>query len=66
MLFFLAFSVFYNIVITYESKQTVGENIDCAQLLRENRIALDTGPFLKLYPHVHGTDGFFAAVFARG
>ena len=25
-------------------------------------IALDTGPALKLLPHVHGCDGFFAAV----
>jgi len=24
------------------------------------------GPYLRLYPHVHGTDGFFAAVLERG
>jgi 16S rRNA (cytosine967-C5)-methyltransferase len=28
-------------------------------------IALDTGPRLRLWPHVHGTDGFFAAAFER-
>ena len=28
-------------------------------------IALDTGPLLKLYPHRHGCDGFFAAVLER-
>jgi 16S rRNA (cytosine967-C5)-methyltransferase len=26
---------------------------------------LDTGNYLKLLPHLHGTDGFFAAVFER-
>ena len=28
-------------------------------------IALDTGPTLKLMPHLHGCDGFFAAVLER-
>ena len=28
-------------------------------------IALDTGPYLELLPHRHGTDGFFAAVLER-
>ena len=28
-------------------------------------IALDTGPTLKLFPHLHGCDGFFAAVLER-
>ena len=35
-----------------------------AELARAN-IALDTGPALKLLPHVHGCDGFFAAVLTR-
>jgi 16S rRNA (cytosine967-C5)-methyltransferase len=26
---------------------------------------LDTGKYLKLLPHLHGTDGFFAAVFEK-
>jgi 16S rRNA (cytosine967-C5)-methyltransferase len=26
---------------------------------------VDTGKYLKLLPHLHGTDGFFAAVFER-
>ncbi len=29
------------------------------------QIALDTGPTLKLLPHLHGCDGFFAAVLSR-
>lgn len=31
----------------------------------EQKIALDMQDYLKLYPHVHQTDGFFAAVFER-
>jgi 16S rRNA (cytosine967-C5)-methyltransferase len=37
----------------------------CNELLAAQRIALDTGTHLRLWPHLHGTDGFFAAVFAR-
>lgn len=39
--------------------------LSCRELLAAQRIALDTGPRLRLWPHVHGTDGFFAAVFQR-
>ena len=39
--------------------------LSCAELLAAQRIALDTGPSLRLWPHRHGTDGFFAAAFAR-
>jgi 16S rRNA (cytosine967-C5)-methyltransferase len=28
-------------------------------------IALETGEYLRLLPHLHGTDGFFAAAMAR-
>ena len=35
------------------------------QVLAEQRIALDMGDYLKMLPHKHGTDGFFAAVFER-
>ena len=37
----------------------------CAELLAAQRIALDTGERLRLAPHLHGTDGFFAAAFER-
>ena len=33
--------------------------------LAQQRIELDTGEYLRLAPHVHGTDGFFAALLAR-
>ena len=35
-----------------------------AELARAG-ITLDTGPMLRLYPHRHGCDGFFAAVLER-
>ena len=37
-----------------------------ADVLKKERIELDTGPYLELWPHRHGTDGFFGAVFGRG
>ena len=36
-----------------------------AEELARAGIALDTGPMLRLYPHRHGCDGFFAAVLER-
>lgn len=41
------------------------EPLDCARLLAAQRIELDTGPRLRLWPHLQGTDGFFAAAFTR-
>ncbi len=38
---------------------------DAAAELARARIALDTGPLLKLLPHRHGCDGFFAAILER-
>jgi 16S rRNA (cytosine967-C5)-methyltransferase len=39
--------------------------LSCAELLAAQRITLDPGPRLRLWPHLHGTDGFFAAAFER-
>ena len=39
--------------------------LDCAALLREQRIPLDTGEHLALLTHRHRTDSFFAAAMAR-
>jgi 16S rRNA (cytosine967-C5)-methyltransferase len=36
-----------------------------AQELARLHIELDTGEYLQLLPHKHGTDGFFAAMFER-
>jgi 16S rRNA (cytosine967-C5)-methyltransferase len=39
--------------------------LSCSALLADQRIALDTGERLRLWPHRHATDGFFAAAFER-
>jgi 16S rRNA (cytosine967-C5)-methyltransferase len=39
--------------------------LSCRDLLAAQRIDIDTGARLRLWPHVHGTDGFFAAAFQR-
>jgi 16S rRNA (cytosine967-C5)-methyltransferase len=41
------------------------KELSCAELLATQRIPLDTGARLRLWPHRHGTDGFFAAAFER-
>jgi 16S rRNA (cytosine967-C5)-methyltransferase len=38
---------------------------DASAELKRANVALDTGPMLRLYPHVHGCDGFFAAILER-
>jgi 16S rRNA (cytosine967-C5)-methyltransferase len=35
------------------------------EVLAQQNISLDTGRYLKLLPHLHHTDGFFAAVFEK-
>ena len=35
------------------------------EVLRQQKIALETGDYLELRPHLHETDGFFAAVMER-
>ncbi len=39
--------------------------IPANEVLAQQQINLDTGKYLKLLPHLHGTDGFFAAVFEK-
>jgi 16S rRNA (cytosine967-C5)-methyltransferase len=39
--------------------------LSCRELLASQRIALDCGERLRLWPHRHGCDGFFAAAFQR-
>ncbi len=39
--------------------------VPAGEILAQQHIALDTGSYLKLFPHLHQTDGFFAAVFER-
>ncbi len=39
--------------------------LSCTELLATQRIAVETGERLRLWPHRHGTDGFFAAAFEK-
>lgn len=39
--------------------------LNCSELLAQQKIPLDTGEFLRLYPEQHQTDGFFAAALKR-
>lgn len=39
--------------------------LNCADVLAARGIRLDTGNALCLFPHLHGTDGFFATVMER-
>ena len=39
--------------------------VSCAEILKDQGITLDTGENLRLFPHLHHTDGFFAAAFER-
>lgn len=39
--------------------------IPAHEVLTQQHIELNTGDYLKLLPHLHGTDGFFAAVFEK-
>jgi 16S rRNA (cytosine967-C5)-methyltransferase len=39
--------------------------LDCEQLLLRHDIRIDCGARLRLLPHRHGTDGFFAAAFEK-
>jgi 16S rRNA (cytosine967-C5)-methyltransferase len=39
--------------------------LSCAELFAAQRIPLDTGERLRLFPHLHATDGFYAAAFVK-
>lgn len=54
-----------NIVGRFLDENTSFRLVPCAGILAQQRIELDTGDFLQLRPHVHATDGFFAAVIER-
>lgn len=39
--------------------------VPAKEILAQSKISLDTGDYCRLYPHRHGTDGFFGAVLVR-
>jgi 16S rRNA (cytosine967-C5)-methyltransferase len=49
----------------FQAEQPHFRPLACGELLAAQRITLDAGPYLRLWPHRHGTDGFFAAAFER-
>ena len=53
------------IVDAFLSRHPEMAELDCEQLLARQNIAIGCGPRLRLLPHRHGTDGFFAAAFER-
>ena len=53
------------IVDSFSAEHPEFERLSCATLLQSHEIAVETGENLRLWPHVHGTDGFFGAIFER-
>lgn len=53
------------IVETFLANHPEFKALNAAEILAQQKVELDTGTTLKLLPHVHGTDGFFAAAFER-
>ena len=53
------------VVDAFEAGAPQFERQSCAALFAAQRIPLDTGERLRLWPHRHGTDGFFAAAYRR-
>jgi 16S rRNA (cytosine967-C5)-methyltransferase len=54
-----------NIVEAFLALHPEFKHISAAEVMAQHKIAVDTGMNLKMLPHVHNTDGFFAAVFQR-
>jgi 16S rRNA (cytosine967-C5)-methyltransferase len=51
---------------TFLARHPEFERLDAAALIGARCVGLNlTGPYMQLRPDVHGTDGFFAAVFER-
>ena len=53
------------VTAAFGAAQPEFQPLSCAKVLEGQRIALDTGEHLRMSPHRHGTDGFFAAAFER-
>jgi len=53
------------IVDAFLEKRPDFEELSCGEILRSHGIEVDVGRRLRLWPQVHGTDGFFGAVLER-
>ena len=49
----------------FQAAQPEFKTLSCAELVAVQKIELQAGERLRLWPHVHATDGFFAAAFER-
>jgi 16S rRNA (cytosine967-C5)-methyltransferase len=54
-----------DITAVFEQEHPEFAPISCAEALYAYGIAANVGNSLRLWPHVHGTDGFFGAIFER-
>jgi 16S rRNA (cytosine967-C5)-methyltransferase len=54
-----------DVVAAFLAERDDFRKLHCQELLEQQGINLETGEFLRLFPHVHGTDGFFAAALQR-
>lgn len=54
-----------SIVETFLRAHPEFQLVPAHEVLAQQNININTGDYLKLLPHLHGTDGFFAAVFER-
>jgi 16S rRNA (cytosine967-C5)-methyltransferase len=53
------------VVDAFQVRRPEFRALSCSALLGAQGIGVDTGTRLRIWPHAHGTDGFFAAVFER-
>jgi 16S rRNA (cytosine967-C5)-methyltransferase len=53
------------IVAAFLQERSEFKALHCGELLGEQGIPIATGGYLRLWPHLHGTDGFFAAVIEK-
>jgi 16S rRNA (cytosine967-C5)-methyltransferase len=53
------------VVAEFVAAHPTFERLDASAELARAGIELDTGPALKLLPHKHGCDGFYAEVLTR-
>ncbi len=53
------------VVAAFLRERSEFKALHCGELLGQQGIAVATGDYLRLWPHLHGTDGFFAAVIEK-
>lgn len=54
-----------DVVAAFLEERPDFQAINCQHVLAQQGIVLETGEYLRLLPHLHGTDGFFAAAVQR-